>query len=475
MFNASEDFNTAVESLSRCFCAKMESENFEFTDEIKSFCYKNGIGCVSFGKTCCASLELEIDGKFEFAENLVFKLSVGLDVENGRIEFMPLGEFLVSTAENTEDNSTKITAYDKMFCAEKIYNSDLAFPATSVDMLKEIAQKIGVSVETEGLEEYVVENAPVGYTMREILGYLSGLYGKFCVIDKEGVLRLKWFQNEGATTDLDHIKAPVIGASQKINGIGILNGESVVYSVGDQNSIEVENPYMTLEILQKVWQNLQGFEFFTGKIEMVLGDPRLDVWDMLTVDNSSLPILDFELNFDGGISAKITAEDTLSVGESVYKTPEEIEKQRIKQDLLDLGKIVADKATISDLEVTNSFVTEISQNVTELSSTIEDVREEVSTILRIESSRGTVFKNDSVSTVLSVVIYHGKNRITDIDTLRKDYGNTAYIEWEYQHMKEDTFSVLSANDPRISNDGFSLTLSPEDVDTKITFMATLKT
>ena len=39
---------------------------------------------------------------------------------------------------------------------------------------------------------------------------------------------------------------------------------------------------------------------------------------------------------------------------------------------------------------------------------------EAATTLRIDSSRGTVFKNNSVSTVLSAVIYHGSDRITDI-------------------------------------------------------------
>ena len=39
---------------------------------------------------------------------------------------------------------------------------------------------------------------------------------------------------------------------------------------------------------------------------------------------------------------------------------------------------------------------------------------EAATTLRIDSSRGTVFKNNAVSTVLSAVIYHGSQRITDI-------------------------------------------------------------
>lgn len=95
--------------------------------------------------------------------------------------------------------------------------------------------------------------------------------------------------------------------------------------------------------------------------------------------------------------------------------------------------------------------------------------------LRVESSRGTVFKNSEVSTVLSAVIYKGGLRITDIDTLHRTFGSTAYLEWYWQKMNETEFGVISASDSRISQGGFALTLSPADVDTKVTFMCSLIT
>jgi len=100
---------------------------------------------------------------------------------------------------------------------------------------------------------------------------------------------------------------------------------------------------------------------------------------------------------------------------------------------------------------------------------------EPATTLRIDSSRGTVFKNNNVSTVLSAVIYRAGVRITDIDTLRSTLGSGAYLQWSWQRMDEERFGVISADDARITNDGFMFTLSPEDVDTKVTFMCELIT
>ena len=100
---------------------------------------------------------------------------------------------------------------------------------------------------------------------------------------------------------------------------------------------------------------------------------------------------------------------------------------------------------------------------------------EAATTLRIDSSRGTVFKNNAVSTVLSAVIYHGSQRIADITALRNTFGAGAYLQWSWQRMDEDRYGIISANDARLSHDGFQFTLSAVDVDTKVTFMCELMT
>ena len=96
-------------------------------------------------------------------------------------------------------------------------------------------------------------------------------------------------------------------------------------------------------------------------------------------------------------------------------------------------------------------------------------------VLRIDSSRGTVFKNNAVSTVLTVAIYKGSERITDANGMKGAFGRSAYLQWYWQRLDEDRFGVLSADDPKISNDGFTLTLTPDDVDVKVTFMCELIT
>ena len=113
-------------------------------------------------------------------------------------------------------------------------------------------------------------------------------------------------------------------------------------------------------------------------------------------------------------------------------------------------------------------------NGTSLSQELETIKEETTVNLVIESSNGLVFKNNSVSTVLSAIIYRGFDRITDMTTLRQKMGNSVYLQWKYKRIEDQSYSVISSTDSRLSEDGFKFTLSPQDVDTQITFICELE-
>lgn len=104
---------------------------------------------------------------------------------------------------------------------------------------------------------------------------------------------------------------------------------------------------------------------------------------------------------------------------------------------------------------------------------LDEIRNEVTTSLAISSSRGTVFKNDNISTVLTVAIYRGSNRITDMETLRSLMGDSVYLQWSFQRFNEETFYVIDSSDSRISNEGFTFSVNPDDVDASATFLCEL--
>ena len=74
-----------------------------------------------------------------------------------------------------------------------------------------------------------------------------------------------------------------------------------------------------------------------------------------------------------------------------------------------------------------------------------------------------------------MAIYIGGQRITNITDLRTRFGASAHLQWYWQRLGETEFGIIVASDHKLSNDGFTLTLTPEEVDTKVTFMCELIT
>lgn len=100
---------------------------------------------------------------------------------------------------------------------------------------------------------------------------------------------------------------------------------------------------------------------------------------------------------------------------------------------------------------------------------INKVRQEITTSLSIESSRGNIFKNDTQAMVLTSVIYHGTERITSISRLKTVFGNsTVSIRWSMQKFNETSFTAIAANDSRIGSDGFTFSVAPDDIKNKVT-------
>ena len=90
-------------------------------------------------------------------------------------------------------------------------------------------------------------------------------------------------------------------------------------------------------------------------------------------------------------------------------------------------------------------------------------------ILQILSSNGNLFKNSDLSTSLTVTIIKSDKMICSSREMYEEFGNNAYLEWEEKAFREDSFTQVDIDDPRLSDNGFILTLSPKDVQTQAVF------
>lgn len=103
---------------------------------------------------------------------------------------------------------------------------------------------------------------------------------------------------------------------------------------------------------------------------------------------------------------------------------------------------------------------------------IETEGGEDAAVLIIDSSEGTIFRDNQGQTDLTVTIFYGASVITNKTQLTQSFGIGAYLEWEYKDNTNNWITLLSS-DPRIDDNGFTIHLSATNVYNKANFRCKL--
>ncbi len=95
-------------------------------------------------------------------------------------------------------------------------------------------------------------------------------------------------------------------------------------------------------------------------------------------------------------------------------------------------------------------------------------------IVTLSSTNGTVFKrNLGIDTTIIATVFTPGGRIDNITELRRRFGNGAYLEWGWRDVVTDADHVLLSSDERITQGGFALVVSPDDIDTQAVITCSL--
>lgn len=112
-------------------------------------------------------------------------------------EWLPQGVYYIDTRERTKNDDgldvLTIHGYDAMLKAEQMYNGRITGDSVDIDMVSEIAYQLGVELDsrtTALMTAAFTIPFPVGYTYREILGYIASIYVGCFIMTDEGKLRL---------------------------------------------------------------------------------------------------------------------------------------------------------------------------------------------------------------------------------------------------------------------------------------------
>lgn len=254
-------------------------------------------------------------------------------------EYVPVGYFTPEKP-TTDNGKTTFNAYDRMMKLSGAYTC-LLDKVTTLTVLNDISEKTGVPINTTGLKEISISE-PEGYTYREVVMYIAQLYGKFVNISRKGILEFHWWTevknyeiSPDNTNGFKHNETEFV-LEYLYAAHTDKEGQTVSMSAGDgKQGISVLNPFMTQNVLDTIFDSIKGFSYTVSDVNCILGDIRLDPWDVVSVIDVKgsaykVPIMSLEFKYDGGLSAKFSAVGNSETEDEVdYKGPMQLLQERL--------------------------------------------------------------------------------------------------------------------------------------------------
>lgn len=393
MYQSSEAFGNWIQQDSRTFQARITLEGKTITEGILSIRINGGSSSeddFSLGSAVSRYVELEIEKTGTRFEGYEFLLELGL---NG--EYIPMGYFTAEKPKGDEERLS-ITAYDRMVKMERACFLELPDSTNTVAVLKGVGTIAGVEVVTEGLTAIPIKK-PVGYTCREVLSYVAQLYGGFAICNRAGKIEIKSYEDNDYTVtagrywdSFTHNDLPfVLGKITCYTGKN-KKGEDISIHVGDGVSgIYFSNPFMDQTALDNIWGKLRNYTYMPGSFHF-LGDPRIDPWDVLTVEDRNgnsykVPAMKLTQEYDGGLSTEVEAVGKTEAEQSTgFTGPNTQNMDRLYAQL-----VLIDHAMINKLDVDTAKITYATiDNLNALKAEIEqlDVTELTARVAKIEKA-----------------------------------------------------------------------------------------
>lgn len=381
--NVSDEFKNIIVDSGRTFKAKLVNGVEEITDirSISLYQAENGDDNVGIGGGIASYIECTIGNTNLSLENVEYDLYIGLKISGEIYEYIPIGKFTPKKP-TIKSEVTSFIAYDRMVSSifSSGYFSDIeSYPVDARDILNELEHQSGIKIDVSNLPSGIMidrrvvvsdngvdeegndiqnetyEKPFTGYTGRETICYIAQMYGKFAYIDRQGVVKFGWFEDSGVQYTESQYKDDVEQSESEfvLGAIKCSVREDELISGSGTTGIAIENPVMTQEILDIVYQSIGGFRS-KGISATFLGDIRLDIGDIIHVKRNGqyidVPIMKLETIFDGGISQKIYAFGNIEEITETKKGPTAERLDRMYNELLLVKEVVTNKVSANDLE-----------------------------------------------------------------------------------------------------------------------------
>lgn len=369
-----------INNESRTFIAKLEFSSGDVMEtdvrSIKLTSQANsGTDTVEIGGVVSTQLDIEAHSPDFSITGKEFKLYFGLQLD-GNVEYVPMGVFIPQKPTYSQDKSiVTFTAYDRMVSKlEKAYNTEIEkYPADAKNILQEISTMSGVPIgnldalpdglrikaRTDQSDTGKQISAPFsGCTYREAIGYIAQMYGMFSTINRNGELELRWYKDVNYEINNDRIFEGEFSDKYTLKKIECATSSKTLTAGKGETGISISNPLMTQAILDGIFEKIGNMSYLPY-VGTYLGDPRIELGDIITVNGNKVPVMSIKHDFDGGITTEIGCYGNTEEEENNPNGPTQSKLDKISEELSNIGENVV-------YEYTNSkklTITSAEQNI----------------------------------------------------------------------------------------------------------------
>lgn len=449
MYQASKKFGDAIAGSNRKFNTRLLENEKVLVESVKNFTITSGAEEITIGGAVASYVQATIENKGIALSGKEVSLEIGVEVD-GEMEYMPMGLYTIQNPK-IESNKVTFTAYDRLASrCNGAYYSKLGYPVDAVDVLAEISTMTGVAIDTSTLQRGIqinqraiieegdyneeTEESEVittyvnpfdGYTYKETIGFIAGLFGKFAICGRTGMIEFRWYQgiDYEIPSNIFYNDLQETEESFSIKRLICDNSDQTLSSGSGATGISMQNPVMTQSILDGVYNTVQGLVFTPAALRFI-GDTRLDIGDIVTaVKNDgtkfTIPIISLITSYDGGLMQTIASYgNTAEEDDSDTKGPITEMAERVEYELAFVKKLMVDNLT-----ATNATIKNLSGDV-----------------LKFKTGEFETLKTD---------VANFKQTFTD--DLQASNAKINTLESDHATFKEATATNLNATNARIAN------------------------
>ena len=494
MYQASKKFGDAIAGSNRKFNTRLLENEKVLVESVKNFTITSGAEEITIGSAVASYVQATIENKGIALSGKEVSLEIGVEVD-GDMEYIPMGLYTIQNPK-IESNKVTFTAYDRLASrCNGAYYSKLGYPVDAVDILAEISTMTGVAIDISTLKRGIqinqraiieegdyneeTEESEVittyvnpfdGYTYKETIGFIAGLFGKFAICGRTGMIEFRWYQgiDYEIPSNIFYNDLQETEESFSIKRLTCDNSDQTLSSGSGATGISMQNPVMTQSILDGVYNTVQGLVFTPAALRFI-GDMRLDIGDIVTaVKNDStkftIPIISLITSYDGGLMQTIASYgNTAEEDDSDTKGPITEMAERVEYELAFVKKLMVDNLT-----ATNATIKNLSGDVLKfkkgefenLKSDVASFKETTTTNLNAANAKIEDLEANTVKTseLEAKVGTFGYLKATDasltyatITNLKAESGKIDDLQSDYAIFKTATANDLKAANANIQN------------------------